>query len=130
MRGIGFKGVRLGGRTSNGGNSPTPSTGFYVPLNFTGTQVSQYSFRYTNASASTYNIISRTGAGGDNYNMGIFSNQTINSDDNFVIGGDEITDGFESFFVGFGLQSETGINYVDIDFCFFVEIIDKAIFYF
>jgi len=118
MRGVGFRGIRLGSRIASGG-TPTPSAGSFVPLSWTGAQTVNYSFAVANTTPYTYNIISRSG-GSQSFDRNIFSNETVNSDNDFVFSGDILQDANTSFFVGFGLQSDTGISYTNIDFTLWV----------
>jgi len=94
---------------------PTPSAGNFIPLSWTGAQIVNYNFTVANTTPYTYNVINR-GAGGQSFDRNIFSNETVNSDNDFVFSGDVMQDANTSFFVGFGLQSETGLHYSDIDF--------------
>lgn len=120
MRGIGFKGVRLGGRSNGGGSTPTP-TELFIPLSWTGAKVVEYDFSIDSSTPTNYNKINRDGTP-QSFNMGIFSNETFTSDEDVYLVGDSISySAGNQFFVGFGLKSDTGDHYTDIDFCFWVN---------
>tara|TARA_R110000772_G_scaffold219028_1_gene329592 strand:- start:59 stop:1213 length:1155 start_codon:yes stop_codon:yes gene_type:complete len=103
-----------------GSSTPTPSAGSFVLLSWTGAKVSEYDFKVANTTATNYNTILRDGSP-QSFDMAIFSDQTVNSDNDFVLSGDTITSAGSSFFVGFGLKSDTGVNYTDLDFAFWVS---------
>lgn len=119
MYGYGFSNV-LGKTFSTGGGAPVPSTGSFIPLSWTGAKVSEYDFKVSNTTATNYNTILRDSSP-QSFDMAIFSDQTVNSDTDFVLSSDTVTSAGSSFFVGFGLKSDTGVNYTDLDFAFWVS---------
>lgn len=119
MRGIKMQGYGLGNRSSVSGI--VQGEGSFVPLSWTGAKVGEYTFAVANTTPYTYNIISRT-VGVQSFDMAIFSNEVVNSDDPFVFSGDIIQNGAgTNFFVGFGLKSDTGIGFADLDFAFWAN---------
>lgn len=97
------------------GSVLVPSLGSFVPLSWTGANVSKYVFDVASGTANTYNTIQRDSSGtAFTYNM--FSVETFSSDNDFVISGDTYQDANTSFMVGFGLKSDTGTNFSDLDF--------------
>lgn len=120
MYGYGF-GSTFNKATSSGGPAPpTPAVGSFVPLSWTGANTIEYVFNVASTTPTTYNTILRDSSP-QSFDMGIFSNETVNSDNDFVLSGDAVTSAAASFFIGFGLKSDTGDNYADIDFCFWVS---------
>lgn len=96
-----------------------PTAGKFVPLSWTGANVTNYAFQVPATTPNTYNSIART-AGATSFDMNIFSSQTMKGDEDWVIEGDNIYIATAFQFWGFGLQSITGINFANIDFCFAV----------
>lgn len=97
-----------------------PTAGLNIPLSFTGANLVNYTSHVPFTSPNVYNNIARGASGGTSFNMNIFSIETMTGGEDWVIEGDNLYLPTASYFWGFGLQSNTGINYVDIDFCFFV----------
>lgn len=117
MRGYGMRGFGLGNRSHLiGSSTPTPSAGNFIPLSWTGSKVGEYIYTVSSATPYTYNIIQRDGTP-QSFDMAIFSNEVVNSNNDFVFSGDIINESAgTSFFVGFGLKSDTGIGFADLDF--------------
>lgn len=111
----------LFGSAKGGVIPPTPAVGSFVPLSWTGANVVNYDFNITSSTPSTYNKMKRNSNTGDSFDMAIFSNETVNSDDDFVLSQDVETNAQTGWFMGFGLTSETGVNYANIDFQIFVS---------
>lgn len=98
---------------------PPPPTGAFISLSWTGSRITEYDFDITSAESCNYNTISRK-AGAQTWDNAIFSNETMSSDDNWSISGDnDIASGGVAYMIGFGLKSDTGLNFADIDFALF-----------
>lgn len=99
---------------------PPPTAGLYIPLTWTGANVVNYTFGVPSTAANNFNTISRAATGGTSFLMNIFSVQTMSAAEDWVISGDDNYNATASKFWGFGLQSITGVDFSNIDFCFFV----------
>lgn len=107
---------------NGGGSVPVnlPLGGFHVPVSFEGVNFDEYNYDVPGDAANVYNGLMRSN-GAQSFDMNIFSVQTMSSSENWSLSGDNSYNATASYFWGVGLKSDTGINYTDIDFCFFVS---------
>jgi len=99
---------------------PPPATGSFISLSWTGSRVGEYDFAITNTESCNYNTITRK-AGAQTFVNNIFSVETMSSDDNWSISGDLISATGNAYMIGFGLKSDTGLDFPDLDFALFVN---------
>ena len=100
---------------------PEPPLELFIPLSWEGDNVIEYDFDIDKDTPSNYNSIGRDTAP-QSFDMAIFSKETFSSDDDVYLMGDSIQYSTSNgFFIGYGLKSDIGDNYVDLDFCFWVN---------
>ena len=100
--------------------SPAPTAGLITPLSWVGTQVPEYIGEVPMVAANNLNTFKRD-AGPQSFDMNIFAEQSFLGTEDIVLWGDNLYNASFSHFWGIGVESDTGINFVDLDFAFFVS---------
>ena len=121
MRGLGFRGIRVGNKKDGGVSPPPPTpTSLFIPLSWEGVHFNEYDYAIDGNTASNYNTIGRVGA--QTFDRTIFSQQTFTSDEDVYLVADSLTVLVgNSYFVGVGLKSNTGTNYPDLEYSMFIS---------
>jgi GDSL-like Lipase/Acylhydrolase family len=104
---------------ASGGGVTPPTAGLMTPLSWVGINVVEYIYDVPSDAANNLNTFKRD-AGPQSFNMNIFSEQSMLGTDDFVVFGDNDYNASFSQFWGIGVESDTGVNFADIDFCFFI----------